>query len=90
MAPDQIRHSIRGFFEEAVMYRRARPLSDSESLVKSGLLDSLATLSLIAFLEQTFEIQVADDEVAPGNFGSVDLLTAFVGRKLAGERDEAA
>jgi acyl carrier protein len=90
MKPEQIRVGIHGFFAETVMYRRARPLSNAESLIKSGLLDSLAMLSLISFLEHTFDITIADEEVEPDSFDSVDTLTAFVGRKIEEAQNRAA
>jgi acyl carrier protein len=90
MAPDDIRRSIRGFFSDTVAYRRSAEPSDSQSLIATGLLDSLAMLSLIAFIEQTFDTCVGDDDVEPENFGSIDSLTAFVARKLGSAKNQAA
>lgn len=58
-------------------------LGDSESLMKSGILDSTGILELIMFLEETFGIKVADEEMAPENLDSVANAVAFLGRKTA-------
>ncbi len=58
-------------------------LNDSESLLAAGVLDSIAVLGLVTFLEETFDLIVSDDEVLPENLDSVDNLVAFTERKLA-------
>ena len=89
MVSDRIRDGIRAYLRESVMYRRTKPLADDDSLVKSKLLDSLAMLSLIAFLEEAFEIDVSDDEVEPEVFDSINSLTDYVLRKKSSQ-DQAA
>jgi acyl carrier protein len=56
-------------------------LKDSTLLLEEGLLDSVATMDLIIFLEETFGISVAEEEVLPANLGSVDRIAAFVAEK---------
>lgn len=58
-------------------------LSDSESLIRNGTIDSTGMLELIAHLEKTWSIKVADIEMIPANFESIDAIGAFVTRKLA-------
>ena len=38
-------------------------LQDTDSLLESGIIDSLGILKLLAFLEQTFSVKLADNEV---------------------------
>jgi acyl carrier protein len=51
-----------------------------------GIVDSTGVLDLLMFVEEQFGIEVADDELAPENFDSIDKLADFVERKrrLAG------
>ena len=58
-------------------------LRDDESLMQSGAMDSTGILELIMFLEETFGIKVADDEMAPANLDSVTNVVAYVMRKQA-------
>jgi acyl carrier protein len=57
-------------------------LSDSESLMRGGTLDSTGVLELIMFMEETFVIKVADDEMIPANLDSVQSIVSYVERKL--------
>lgn len=55
--------------------------SDDESLLESGVLDSMTMVDLIAHLEQTYAISVDEDDMIPENFDSVDAIAAYVARK---------
>lgn len=55
----------------------AAPKADQQ-LVQSGLVDSTGILEIVSFLESTFEIQTADDELAAENFGTVQSIARFV------------
>jgi acyl carrier protein len=74
---DQLRHFI--LHELAVM--PGRSLGDETQLFES-LLDSTSVLALVAYLEETFQIEVRDSEIVPANFSTLRLLAGFVGRKL--------
>lgn len=56
-------------------------LTDDMNLVESGILDSMATLTLVEFLEPTFGIQIESSDLDPDNMGSLDLIDAFINRK---------
>jgi len=75
---------VRKFIAENFMYREGlSSLRDDESLLDKGLIDSTGVLELVFFLEKTFAIKVADDEVLPDNLDSVVQITRFVQSKLA-------
>jgi acyl carrier protein len=59
-------------------------VADHESLITKGIVDSTGILELITHLEETFGISVAEDEMIPANFESIDAVTAFLTRKLSG------
>ena len=58
-------------------------LRNDTPLRTSGVLDSLATLSLINFVEQEFGIEVEAHETDVDNFDRIDDMVAFVERKRA-------
>jgi len=64
--------------EELMVSPPGTVLDPDESLVSSGVIDSLAILRLIAFVEETFGVTVADDEVVPENFETVNIIKEFV------------
>jgi acyl carrier protein len=51
------------------------------SLISTGILDSLALLKLLLFIEERFSLKVKDGEVNPSNFETVDRITAFIESK---------
>ena len=62
----------------------AANLPDDTPLRSSGILDSLATLSLISFLEERFGIEVEAHETDVDNFDRLRDIVAFVERKRSG------
>lgn len=58
-------------------------LADGDSLIRNGTIDSTGMLELIGHIEETWSIKVADAEMIPANFESIDVIGAFMARKLA-------
>ncbi len=58
-------------------------LQDTDSLLESGIIDSLGILKLLAFLEETFSVKLTDDELMPEHFETVNALSRLVGNKVA-------
>lgn len=54
-----------------------------ENLFKMGLLDSMLLIRLVEQLERDFQIRVADREMSPDYFLSLDRIGLFVQHKLA-------
>lgn len=74
---------VRDFITENFLFREDRSdISDNESLLDAGLVDSTGILELVAFLEERFQIQMADAEIVPENLDSIAAITAYVSRKL--------
>ena len=59
-------------------------LDANENLLAQGIIDSLGILKLVAFLEERFGVEAADDDLVPENFGSIEQLRAYVERKRSG------
>jgi acyl carrier protein len=56
-------------------------LSWDDSLIKSGIVDSLGILRLVAFIEENFSVMVDDTEVVPENFETINAMSSLVERK---------
>ena len=56
-------------------------LGYDENLYTLGILDSLAFIQLIRFLEEEFGVTVADGEVIPKNFETVNNIASFLEKK---------
>ena len=79
--PDLVKPRIRTFISQTFPAARKRAIDDDVPLLESGVIDSLAVLDVVGFLEQTFDIKVDDEELTPENFASIRSLAAFVERK---------
>jgi acyl carrier protein len=67
----------------------ASELEREESLIGAGVIDSTGVLEVIGFVEETYGIQIADEEVLPENLDSIAAIGRFVAGKL-GAADAAA
>jgi acyl carrier protein len=61
----------------------ASAVREDQSLMSSGTLDSTGILELIMFVEERFGLKVADEEMLPENFDSVNAIASFIARKRA-------
>ncbi len=57
------------------------PFEDTDSLVLSGRLESLAVMDLAVFLETTFGVDFSRVEFNQADFDSVDSIVALVARE---------
>ena len=56
-------------------------LTEDTPLMTTGILDSLATLKLVTFLEEKFDIAVEAHEADAENLNTLELITDLVARK---------
>ena len=56
-------------------------LDPDESLLSSGILDSMTLIRLVAFLEDQFGLTVGDEELIPANFETLSRIKAFLEHK---------
>lgn len=73
-----IRNTIVDYIEEIA---NEQHLDQSSNLFESGLLTSLDVLSLVAFIEETFAVEVSGDDIEMDSFGTIDGLVAMITMK---------
>lgn len=56
-------------------------LDDSVDVFSTGMVNSLAAIQLIAFLERSFKIKVNLDDLDKANFSSIQAVCSFLCRK---------
>ena len=79
-----IKAALRDFITETFLPSAGMDsFSDEDSFMETGIIDSTGVLELLEFLEETFAIQVEDEEVVPSNLDSLNKLEAFILRKNA-------
>ncbi|WP_319480716.1 acyl carrier protein [uncultured Draconibacterium sp.] len=71
---------IREFISE-VSFTKPEELKDETLLFEQGIFDSLGFLNLISHITDEYGIEVADTELMPENFKSINAIVAFIDRK---------
>lgn len=81
-----IQNQVRQFIvDNFILGGQRAAFQDGDSLMELHVIDSTGFLEIIAFLEETFRIQVEDEEMVPENLDSLDNIAAYVGRKLGAQ-----
>jgi acyl carrier protein len=74
-----IKESVRNFLQREFFRNDAvDTLSEDQPLVTSGILDSVATLKLVLFLEETFGIIIDTADIADGRLDTMTSIEALV------------
>jgi acyl carrier protein len=72
---------VRQFIVENFLFGEDGDLDEGTSFLESGIIDSTGILELVSFLEETFAISVADDELVPENLDSIANVVAYLTKK---------
>jgi acyl carrier protein len=73
---------LRSFLaENFLLGEEFRGLPGSASLIEAGIIDSTGVLELVGFLEETYEVHIADSELVPENLDSIDNILRFMAAK---------
>ncbi|MGA8763739.1 MAG: acyl carrier protein [Candidatus Sulfotelmatobacter sp.] len=79
---ESARQLVRDFVMESAQTKGVLTVSDEESLVENGVVDSLEFFRLVGFLEDNLEIVVDDKDVQLENFQSIAAILRYVESKL--------
>lgn len=83
MTDDVIRKRLREFVAKNFYLADPGSFDDRSSFLDRGIIDSTGVLELVSFVEGEYGLAVADEDIVPTNFDSIDALAAFVARKRA-------
>jgi len=83
MNPQEIKNTLREFIlKEFLPGEKPESLSDSTELITRGILDSLATLKLVSFVEERYRVTFAPHETDVEYLNTIDSIAALVASKL--------
>ncbi|MFC1610544.1 acyl carrier protein [Myxococcota bacterium] len=82
---EEIEKAVRDFVVENFLFGNEEEAPEPEtSFLEQQLIDSTGVLELVFFLENTYEIKIADDELVPDNLDSLRKIATFVQNKRTG------
>lgn len=84
-SPDTVRKDLLAYVEENYLYLKPDvEVGPKDDLLALGVIDSLGFIELVEEVQARYGVEVADVEVTEENFGSIDAIADYVGRKQAG------
>ena len=76
---EQIEREIRQFVIDNFLFGDGEAqLSNDDSFLEKGLVDSMGILTLVAFVQEKYAITVPDEDLVPENWDSVNRIAGFV------------
>lgn len=58
-------------------------IATEDNLLLSGIMDSLAVMRLVAWLEEEFRFSIAPEDVTLDNFQNIAVMSAYVSEKAS-------
>ena len=77
-----IKEKIREYITNNFLKGQELKTFDEVSFIEEGIIDSVGVLELVAFLEESFDFRVEDEEIIPENLDSINKLVVYVQSKL--------
>lgn len=75
-------NTILNFIQQNYLFgEEVESLQKSDSFLEKGILDSTGVLELISFLEEEFNVEIADEEISPANLDSIEKIDHFIQKK---------
>ncbi len=75
-------HNLKQYIiEEFIPDGRIEEIPDNLDLIENGILDSLAVLKLVAFIEDHYDIALEPEEISPECLNSIDAIDALIAQK---------
>jgi acyl carrier protein len=78
----EIESQLRNYLEEHYsLARKGKRLKDDTLLLEEKIVDSVGMLELMLFIEETFGIEVPEEDISPDNFGTINRLVVYIDSK---------
>jgi acyl carrier protein len=79
----------REWVRENFLYMRPDwPLDETTPLLRSGVVDSIGVIELVAFLERTFGCTIPEREITEENFGTLEAIGRYLARDASATASE--
>lgn len=66
---------------EVALDSEKKSIAPDEDLLGQGIIDSLGIMKLVAFIKETFGIDVTDEDLIPENFETLGRIREFIEKK---------
>jgi len=76
-----IKQQVRQFILDNFMMGGTAEIPDDASFMDRHIIDSTGFLELISFVEESFGIQVSDDDMVPENLDSLNNIERYIRKR---------
>lgn len=81
---DEIKRAVHDYIVQEFLYgEEADALNDETQLISAGILDSIGTVKLISYLEDTYGIRFKPEEMDAEHLETLDMIASLVETKRA-------
>ncbi len=88
---DEVKKTVKEFIlNEFLPGEDPAELTDATPLITGGVLDSIATLKLVLFIEEKYAITLEAHEVDPEHLDTIELVARLIRSKKSGASHERA
>ena len=82
MPDNETLQQIREFVYKTFPLARKKQVKDSDSLLESGIVDSMGVVEIVSFLESELKIVLNDDEMVAEHFESIEKIASFADSRV--------
>jgi len=74
-----IEERVKNFISENILFSdNGYPYNENDSFLEKGVVDSMNVMEIVAFVEDTFGVNISDSDIVPSNFDSISNITKFI------------
>jgi acyl carrier protein len=78
---DNTKQLLNDFIVSEFLHDEPRDIAVNDNLIEDGVIDSLAILILIKFIEDRFSVSVDAEDIVLDNFESVEAISRLIDTK---------
>lgn len=78
---NDLKEVVRKFILDTFPLARNKNIGYEESLLETGIIDSLGILEIVNFLIEELDVDIEEDDLIPDNFNTVFSMVHFIERK---------
>jgi acyl carrier protein len=80
----EIKTKVREFIESnLITFDGDLLIEDNDDIFESGFVDSSIAMQLVSFIEETFNIHIADEDLDIINFSTINRIVQFINAKTS-------
>lgn len=84
MQVSEVEGKIRSYLIEEFLFGRSETLNEDTPLL-GNVIDSQGVIQLVSFIQQQFNIEIADEEVTTENLATLKTVVTLVDKKLSSQ-----